>query len=123
MAGPPTTVDATENPENHPGDATQPSNEILVALHTVNTETHGPTVDVEQQSSQTSQDKLPPSEYELVKQHLKDTPHDNDQWRRLIEIAEESEDVERIKETYDLLLEQFPNNVRILICMATDKEF
>ncbi|KAJ8697549.1 mRNA 3'-end-processing protein rna14 [Pleurotus ostreatus] len=108
MAEPPTTVDATENPENHPGDATQPSDEILAALHAVNTETHGPTV--EQQPSQTSQNELPPSEYELVKQHLKDNPQDNDQWRRLIDIAEESEDVERIKETYDLLLEQFPNN-------------
>ncbi|KAG5219406.1 mRNA 3'-end-processing protein [Salix suchowensis] len=41
MAEPPTTVDATENPENHPGDATQPSDEILSALQTVNTETHG----------------------------------------------------------------------------------
>ncbi|KAF9487681.1 Suf-domain-containing protein [Pleurotus eryngii] len=108
MAEPPTTVDATENPKNHPGDATQPSDEILIALHTVNMETHGPTV--ERQSSQTSQDKPPPSEYELVKQHLKETPQNNDQWRRLIEIAKESEDVERIKETYDLLLEQFPNN-------------
>lgn len=121
MAEPPTTVDATENPENHPGDATQPSDEILAALHAVNTETHGPTV--EQQSSQTSQNELPPSEYELVKQHLKDNPQDNDQWRRLIDIAEESEDVERIKETYDLLLEQFPNNVRVFIRMVMDKEF
>ncbi|KAG5223273.1 mRNA 3'-end-processing protein [Salix suchowensis] len=108
MAEPPTTVDATEFPENHPGDATQPSDEILPALQTVNTETHGPTV--EQQSSQTSQNELPPSEYELVKQHLKENPQDNDQWRRLIDIAEESEDVDRIKETFDLLLEQFPNN-------------
>lgn len=121
MAEPPTTVDATENPENHPGDATQPSDEILAALQAVNTETHGPTV--EQQSSQTSQNELPPSEYELVKQHLKENPQDNDQWRRLIDIAEESEDVERIKETYDLLLEQFPNNVRVFIRMVMDKEF
>ncbi|KAG5222098.1 mRNA 3'-end-processing protein [Salix suchowensis] len=105
MAEPPTTVDATEN---HPGDATQPADEILAALHAVNTETHGATV--EQPSSQTSQNELPPSEYDLVKQHLKENPQDNDQWRRLIDIAEESEDVERIKETYDLLLEQFPNN-------------
>lgn len=120
MAEPPKPADATENPENRPGDATQPSDEILAALHTVDTETQGPTV--EQQSSQTSQNELTPSEYELVKQHLKETPQDNDRWRRLIEIAEESEDTERIKETYDLLLEQFPNNVRILIRMATNKE-
>ncbi|KAJ7031146.1 Suf-domain-containing protein [Mycena alexandri] len=40
---------------------------------------------------------------------LKEHPHDPENWKRLIDVAESSGDIPRIREAYDALLKQYPN--------------
>jgi cleavage stimulation factor subunit 3 len=40
---------------------------------------------------------------------LKESPHDPESWKRLIDIVETSGDIPRIREAYDALLKQYPN--------------
>ncbi|KAF8972103.1 hypothetical protein BDZ97DRAFT_1783153 [Flammula alnicola] len=85
------------------GDQTQPTSEILSAL-SVNSPVKT------EPSSQTEPQLPPPSEYETLTAQLADSPHNPDGWRRLIRVAEDSGDIEKISATYDALLKQYPNN-------------
>ncbi len=84
------------------GDKTQPSEEIIAALNSpVKTE----------QSSQS----LPPlSEFDSLRTQLTEKPHSPALWKRLVEIAEQSGETEKIKVAFDSLLKQYPNTVREL---------
>ena len=53
----------------------------------------------------------PPSEYDLLAKQVVDTPHDHDAWRRFIDVAEDTGDIDKISAAYDALLKQFPNTV------------
>lgn len=84
--------------DDYQGDNTQPTAEILNALNSIKDE---PKSDI-----------LPPvSEYDVLTTQLKEKPHNPEAWRRLIEVAENSGDVEKIQASYDALLRQYPNTV------------
>lgn len=83
---------------------TKPTSEILSALAGLN---NGPVKTETQPEPQ-----LPlPSEYDLLTAQLAENPHNPDGWRKLVRLAEDSRDLERISAAYDALLKQYPNNV------------
>ncbi|KAJ7174432.1 Suf-domain-containing protein [Mycena filopes] len=51
----------------------------------------------------------PVSDFDSQMGRLKENPHDPETWKRLIDIAESSGDISRIREAYDALLKQYPN--------------
>ncbi|KAI0734823.1 Suf-domain-containing protein [Fomitopsis betulina] len=90
-------------------DKTQPADEILNALRQLN-----PNTFFQQNGSTQSpikQDPSPPplSEWEQLREHVRKKPYDADEWLKLVDLAEDSGNVERIKETYEGLLESYPN--------------
>ncbi|KAI0059336.1 Suf-domain-containing protein [Artomyces pyxidatus] len=52
----------------------------------------------------------PPSEWHALRSQLRDKPHDPEGWNKLVKLAEDSGDLDRIKETYEALLEMYPNS-------------
>ncbi|TFK64019.1 Suf-domain-containing protein [Pluteus cervinus] len=84
-----------------PGDQTQPSLEILRALSSLSP------VKTEHVPPQT--ELPPPTEYEALTAQLKEKPHNPEGWKRLVELAESSGDLQKVRETYDALLKQYPN--------------
>ncbi|KAJ3496355.1 hypothetical protein NLJ89_g10496 [Agrocybe chaxingu] len=57
-----------------------------------------------------SQAQLPPrSEYEILKAQLAENPRNPEAWQRLVDAAEASREMDKISETYDVLLDQYPN--------------
>ncbi|KAH9483272.1 mRNA 3'-end-processing protein RNA14 [Psilocybe cubensis] len=80
---------------------TQPTAEILKELADIKK--------LDEQQSEQSQ-LPPPSEYEVLTVQLSENPHDPDGWRRLIKLAEQSNDLEKISKSYDALLKHYPNN-------------
>ena len=85
-------------------DRTHPTEDILNALSALNSSTT-PTVPPKTDSEE------PPSEYDLLNKQVRDNPHDHDAWRRLVDVAEATGDIEKISPVYDALLKQFPNTV------------
>lgn len=79
-------------------DQTQASTEILNEMNSVKSE---PMV----------AEFPPPTEYEALTAQLAEKPHNPDGWRRLVELAENSGEVEKIRQTFDALLKQYPNTV------------
>ena len=63
-----------------------------------------------------SQEQVPepetPSELDLLRTQLTENPHDPDRWRKLVELAELSGDIEKVKDAYEALLTVYPNTVR-----------
>ncbi|KIJ12905.1 hypothetical protein PAXINDRAFT_117668 [Paxillus involutus ATCC 200175] len=104
--------DAVYNPN---GDKTQPNEEILNALNALNPraisnatqngheQDHG-----QQENSQDSQQE-PPSEWHALRDKLREHPQDPEGWNKLVDIAENAGDLEQIKQTYEALLETYPN--------------
>ncbi len=58
------------------------------------------------------------SEYDALFARLKEKPHDPEGWRRLVDNAESSGEIDKIRAAYDALLKQYPNTVCFwsLIC-------
>ncbi|KAF7331026.1 mRNA 3'-end-processing protein RNA14 [Mycena venus] len=55
-------------------------------------------------------DAAPPvSDYDALMARLKESPHDPESWKRLIDVAETGGDILQIREAYDALLKQYPN--------------
>ncbi|KAG6910176.1 hypothetical protein DXG01_012625 [Tephrocybe rancida] len=78
------------------GDQTQPTEEILNALNAVKNESQ--------------QEELPtPTEYEALTAELKQRPHNPGGWRRLVDMAENSGDIDKVRASFDALLQQYPN--------------
>ncbi|KAJ7633778.1 Suf-domain-containing protein [Mycena polygramma] len=51
----------------------------------------------------------PLSEYDALMARLKESPHDPESWKHLVDLAETSGDIARIREAYDALLARYPN--------------
>ncbi|GLB33223.1 putative suf-domain-containing protein [Lyophyllum shimeji] len=82
--------------DNVPDDQTQPTDEILRALSTVKNEPLPDTIPT-------------PTEYDQLRAELRERPHNPEAWRRLIDNAENSGEIEKIRESFDALLQQYPN--------------
>lgn len=57
----------------------------------------------------------PPSQWEQLRAQLREKPHYPEGWNRLITFAEESGDIELIKDSYEALLAMYPNTVSLLV--------
>jgi len=51
------------------------------------------------------------SEWDAVRAQLRESPLNPEGWLKLVELAEDSGDLEKIKETYEALLQTYPNTV------------
>lgn len=51
------------------------------------------------------------SEWDPLRAQVRENPRDADTWLKLVDVAEESKDFDRINEAYEALLEAFPNTV------------
>ena len=60
------------------------------------------------------QTDAPQSEWDTIRAQLRESPLNPDGWLKLVELAEDSGDLEKIKETYEALLQTYPNTVRNL---------
>ena len=57
------------------------------------------------------QTDAPQSEWDAVRSQLREFPLNPEGWLKLVELAEDSGDLEKIKETYEALLQTYPNTV------------
>lgn len=57
------------------------------------------------------QKDAPQSEWDILRAQLRESPLNPDSWLKLVELAEDSGDLEKIKETYEALLQTYPNTV------------
>ncbi|PPQ72015.1 hypothetical protein CVT26_007975 [Gymnopilus dilepis] len=94
---------AAADDESYVEGDTQPTSEILSALAGVN---NSPVKTEPQPEPQ----QPPPSEYDTLTAQLSENPHNPDGWRRLIRLAEDSRNLDKISAAYDALLKQYPNN-------------
>lgn len=62
------------------------------------------------------QTDVPQSEWDTIRAQLRESPLNPDGWLKLVELAEDSGDLEKIKETYEALLQTYPNTVCNLSC-------
>ncbi|KAF5371988.1 hypothetical protein D9615_008143 [Tricholomella constricta] len=83
-------------PDNFTGDQTQPSEEIFNALESMKNEPLADSVPT-------------PTEYDALTAEVREKPHNPDAWRRLIELAENSGEIEKIRAAFDALLHHYPN--------------
>ena len=99
---------------------TQPAQDILTALRQLsNSQQSVPNTqpsqqDVNQSTSQISQqaESAPPaSDWEVLRARVREKPSDVDSWLRLVDTAEDGGNFEQINETYEALLEAYPNTV------------
>lgn len=111
--------ESSQNAEQKP----QLTEDILNALRQLQaTPGMTPTPTATQPNSQEQQDidikseptPPPQSEWDQLRAQLREKPVDADGWLKLVDLAEESGDIEKIKETYEGMLETYPNTVGIL---------
>lgn len=129
MSEPPPVVPQPEHSGDTPtlpeDEKTQPTQEILDALRQLNPQSFAPV-------AQNSTDDLsslkqeptppPPSEWEATRAALRSKPTDAELWLRLVDLAEDSGNIETVKDTYEALLEAYPNTVRVFsvdACMCS----
>ncbi|KAI6040984.1 hypothetical protein EDC04DRAFT_2989123 [Pisolithus marmoratus] len=111
--GTPTEHNSQETSYN--GDKTQPTEDILNALNALNPKAimeatqngHEPALAQDDTPQDTPMD--PPSEWHVLRDKLREHPHDPEGWNHLVDIAENSGDLEQVKQTYEALLETYPN--------------
>ncbi|KAF9460965.1 hypothetical protein BDZ94DRAFT_1238063 [Collybia nuda] len=98
------TVDQ-EYPSDFTGDQTQPTAEILNALNNLKSE---------------PPPEIPtPTEYDALTAQAKEKPHNPEIWRRLIDVAENTGEIEKIRAAFDALLQQYPNTSSAQIAYIT----
>lgn len=51
------------------------------------------------------------SEFDASFARLKEKPHDPEGWRRLVDLAESSGEIDKIRAAFEALLKQYPNTV------------
>lgn len=105
------------------GEKAELSQDIMNALRQLQTApqfspTPTPTQPNSQDSVAVKQEPTPPpqSEWDRLRAQLRDKPIDADAWLKLVDLAEDSGDIEKIKNTYEGMLETYPNTVRITVC-------
>lgn len=114
--GTPTEI-ASQDVYSSNGDKTQPAEEILNALNALNPKTvsnatqNGHGLDLVQQEGPQDSQQDPPSEWHALREKLREHPQDPEGWNKLVDIAENAGDLEQIKQTYEALLETYPNTV------------
>ncbi|KAM5540704.1 hypothetical protein V8D89_005735 [Ganoderma adspersum] len=57
----------------------------------------------------------PQSEWDQLRAQLREKPVDADGWQKLVDLAEDSGDIEKIKDTYEGMLETYPNTPSVQI--------
>lgn len=62
----------------------------------------------------------PQSKWDQLHAQLREKPVDADGWLKLVDFAEDADDMEKIKETYQGMLETYPNTVRISWVFVVD---
>lgn len=95
------------------GNKTEPTEEIEAAIKQIQEEQQQQQLNA-QASHETLPDDKPKTEFEQLLDSLKDDPHQPEKWQRVVDIAEESGDTDKIKAAYEGVLETYPNTVRIL---------
>jgi Suppressor of forked protein (Suf) len=55
----------------------------------------------------------PVSEYESLQAHLTQNRYDTSAWNKLVDLAEQSGDLAKVKQAYESLLQAYPNTVRL----------
>ncbi|KAI0922183.1 hypothetical protein AcW1_004043 [Taiwanofungus camphoratus] len=117
MSEPPPIIPKLEHSGDTPvlpeEEKTQPTEEILNALRQLNPQSFA-TPAKQNGSGDLSGLKQeptppPPSEWDTLRAQLRQRPYDADSWLKLVDIAEDSGDIEKIKATYEGLLEAYPN--------------
>ena len=101
------------------GDTTQPAEDIISVLRQLNPPPAAATASASsnglvksEEDVAVSASAVPQSEWEALKSRLDKSPHDPEGWNKLVRLAEESGDLEKIKATYEALLAMYPNTVR-----------
>ena len=72
-----------------------------------------PKIEDEKSDSAVAAPAIPSSEWDLLRAQLREKPHDPDGWNKLVALAEESGDIEKVRESYEALLEMYPNTVSL----------
>ena len=62
----------------------------------------------------------PLSEWDQLRARLREKPVDADRWLKLVQLAEASRDIDKIKETYEGMLEVYPNVVSTSFCTHSE---
>lgn len=62
----------------------------------------------------TAVEEEPSSEWDVLRSSLRENTHDTEGWNKLVRMAEDSGDLEKIKDAYESLLKMYPNTVRNL---------
>ncbi|KAF7984888.1 hypothetical protein HWV62_10883 [Athelia sp. TMB] len=110
-----------QRPQDDNGNDTVPTEEtqkVLEELDTVVTAPNSQENVVTPKQEFKEEKKTPPpqlSEWQLLLDRLRDSPHDPEGWNRLVDLAENSGTLEEIKATYDALLEVYPNTAQAQI--------
>lgn len=63
----------------------------------------------------------PQSEYDLLWTQLREKPQNPEDWKKLVDLAESSGDLEKVKQSYEALLERYPNTVRDFLLFIYDR--
>jgi cleavage stimulation factor subunit 3 len=91
-------------------DQTQPTAEILNVLNQLNNQNNQLNIKPEPLDNALPP-APPPTEFEALTAELKAKPHNPEGWRRLVELAEQSAEIDKVRAAYDALLLQYPNTV------------
>ena len=104
---------------------TQPSSDIIAVLRQLQPPSSLGTAATASQNDTTDPSSLkqeptppPPSEWEITRAELRAKPTDAELWLKLIELAEHSNNVDTVKDSYEALLEAYPNTVRPFLSMC-----
>ncbi|KIO06747.1 hypothetical protein M404DRAFT_998863 [Pisolithus tinctorius Marx 270] len=113
-----TPTEHTSQDTSYSGDKTQPTEDILNALNALNPKAileatqngHEPALAQDDNAGQDTDTPMdPPSEWHVLREKLREHPHDPEGWNHLVDIAENSGDLEQVKQTYEALFETYPN--------------
>ncbi|KAI0333418.1 Suf-domain-containing protein [Cubamyces sp. BRFM 1775] len=106
------------------GDKTELSPELMTALRQLqaapqfsSTPTPTPTQPNSQEPVAVKHEPTPPpqSEWDRLRAQLREKPVDAEGWLKLADMAEDSGDIEKIKDTYEGMLETYPNTPSVQI--------
>ena len=119
MSEPPTFDPVPEDlPESNSADKTQPAEEIQNDLEQLTRTAPNSQESLKPQDVPTAP-TVPRSEWETIRDQLREKPYDPNAWNKLVQLAESSGDIEKIKESYEELLEVYPNTVCCFSCAVS----
>jgi cleavage stimulation factor subunit 3 len=98
-------MDKSVAAQNVAGDKTRPTANIFAFL----SQNDNANIKTEPESSSTTEFNA------LFSKLTNESPHNPDDWRRLIDLATNSGQISKIQLAYDELLKHYPNTVRVLV--------